>query len=151
MDLKLTRYGSTPMGTPGELTAGGIVLSTMERQWLNNTPFKSCIPAGTYRLEPHDSSKHPDCWALVNEDLGVYHYSDPNASRYAILIHIANKPSQLAGCIAPGEHFGCLGAEWAVMASGMAMDDLREVLAEDEKREDFDGHTLTIEWANYEG
>jgi hypothetical protein len=125
---KLIRYGSTPMGTFGELHVAGHRFFTVERPWLNNEPFVSCVPAGLYALEAHDSQSHPDVWALVNHSLGVYHFDHPDAIRTAILIHVANVASELAGCIAPGTGQGCPYGKWGVTHSGDAIDKLREIL-----------------------
>jgi len=68
---KILRYGSIPtMGTFGELKLWNdmelvFTAYTVERPWLNNTPFKSCIPAGNYILEMHASEKYPGCYAMV--------------------------------------------------------------------------------------
>jgi hypothetical protein len=86
-------------------------IQTLERPWIpgdewrGGKPNHSCIPFGTYNIEPHSSNKFGEVWALVNHDLGVYHY--PAERRYttdrsAILIHVANYVHQLQGCITPG-------------------------------------------------
>lgn len=68
----------------------------------------SCVPGGSYRLERHNSEDHPGTLALVNHDLWVYHHesdvppSQLGFARTDVLIHPANFPSQLRGCIAPG-------------------------------------------------
>jgi hypothetical protein len=68
----------------------------------------SCIPRGSYRLEKHSSDAHPDTFALTNPDLWVYHWDSEvppdqkGFARTAVLIHPANYPEELRGCIAPG-------------------------------------------------
>lgn len=130
--IKLMRYGSTPKGTFGELEAAGVKFATVERPWLDNEPFVSCVPVGSYTLEEHSSSSHPDVWALVNHSLGVYHFDHPDAIRTAILIHVANVARELAGCIAPGTAFGVPYGEWGVVNSRYAVDQLRNIIDGDE-------------------
>ena len=97
---------------------GSKVCCFAEREWRNNTPSKSCVPEGDYHLVPHDSPKYGDCYALVAPTLGVTIHGP--SIRTACLIHVANKPSQLLGCAAPGLDFGLLGGEWCVTHSGDA-------------------------------
>ena len=85
-------------------------LYTLERPWLEGPegglPFESCIPDGTYELIPHTRPKNRgDVYALRNPALGVYYTKQDRGQRegrYLILIHSANKVSQVVGCIAPG-------------------------------------------------
>lgn len=76
---------------------------TVERPWVDNKQFISCIPKGYYNLVPHLSSKYGHVLALENDSLGVTHWEEdiPN-NRYAILIHVANYPSDVQGCIGLG-------------------------------------------------
>lgn len=68
----------------------------------------SCVPPGIYQLDPHESEDHPKTLALYNPELWVYHVESQVPSwkkgfaRTAVLIHPANWPEQLRGCIAPG-------------------------------------------------
>lgn len=143
MHLKLIRHGSIPgVGTFGTLALGEHELKTVEREDLNNLPDVSCIPFGEYHLLPHQSSSKNHslggvCYAMVNEDYGVYQYPDPNAIRFACLIHVANFPEELAGCVAPGLQFH--RTRWGVSNSTDAMRGIIEMLGKDE-------HSLTIEW-----
>ncbi|SKA51191.1 DUF5675 family protein [Enterovibrio nigricans] len=105
---------------------GSQVCVMAERADLNNAPGKSCIPEGTYQLLPHDSPKFGSCYALEARTLGVTRYGP--SLRTHILIHKANLPSQLQGCLAPGVHFGELHGEWGVMKSGAAFDALMKEL-----------------------
>lgn len=77
--------------TIGRLLFGGDQVFTMERGWLCNVPFQSCIPDGTYKLNAYSSPKYPDVWQIADVP-----------GRTHILIHTANYAKQLAGCIAPG-------------------------------------------------
>jgi hypothetical protein len=108
----LTLYRRTfPTYSAGFFALPDFNIQTLERplitgdEWRGGKPNASCVPFGTYTIEPHSSNKFGEVWALVNHKLGVYHYPDErkyDTDRYAILIHIANYVTQLEGCIAPG-------------------------------------------------
>ena len=140
MKLLLKRF-PTPkgiFGTFGELYAKGeLVCFTVEREWNNNKPSISCVPCGIYELVPHESPKHGTCYALQQQNLGVTVYGP--SLRTHILIHIANKATELAGCIAPGKSLGVVGNEWAVLNSGGAFNELMILL---------DGKPATLEIVN---
>lgn len=87
----LDRFYYSPAGTAGTLTVDGIDYHTVERPWLNNEPFKSCIPDGTYTVKPYNSEKFPNVWEIQCVQ-----------GRSHILIHAGNKPSDVQGCIAIG-------------------------------------------------
>jgi len=129
MNLTLNRYGSIPSkGTFGEITVNDQKFYTIEREWLDNQAGVSCVPKGHYTLVPHSSRSYPETWALVNEDLGVYHYEDPEAIRTAILFHIANWQKNVRGCIGLG--FG-LGGSWNVTDSADATNHFLAMLAQE--------------------
>lgn len=138
MNLFLRRFG-TARCTAGFLYAAGEpwVVHTLERPWLENAPFISCVPEGLYDLVPHSSEAHPNVWALVGET--VSHWGGEGKARSAILIHPANWLHQLKGCIAPGmgsyvhDHDG-----FQLEDSRTAMDMIRRSLSKDGK------HTLAI-------
>lgn len=103
MNLKLERQSFTDKATFGSLYFNGeFICFTMERPYWKNQPFISSVEAATYTLEPHKSSKFGETYALVNNAIGVTHYKQKASKRYAILIHPANEPEQLAGCVACG-------------------------------------------------
>jgi len=141
--MKLVRNAYHHTCTLGMLEVEDKYFYTMERPWVKHdipggTPFKSCIPDGTYDVVPFTRSSGDEVVALVNEDLGVYLRADdrPNGEgRYEILLHSANWADQLAGCIAPGLHYKIdnLGRHM-VTNSRAAMSDLMSVV----------GDTLTI-------
>lgn len=106
---------------------GSQVCVMAERPDLNNAPGKSCVPEGAYQLLPHESPKFGRCYALEAPTLGVTRYGP--SLRTHILIHKANTPDQLQGCLAPGVHFGELNGEWAVMQSTAAFNALMSELA----------------------
>lgn len=104
--MKILRYYN-PHGTVGYCPEPD--LWTIERPWLNNQKGESCIPEGRYYLEWHEPTgvTLPDgwtgTWALVNRSLGVVHYPEPGAQRNLILLHVANWPENVEGCIGFGE------------------------------------------------
>ena len=143
--LILTRDEQTADGVFGWLTFAGsdLKLRTMEDDWLDNAPGKSCIPAGSYTLRRTIFHKHN---VETFEVAGV-----PGRSR--ILIHVANTEEDVEGCIGVGTREGRLwvardedtGAEHvlkrAVVESGKAF----QLFMHD--MEGADEATLTIVWA----
>lgn len=138
MEIQLNRLDETRHGVFGEMIISGHRFKTVERLFKDNQPFISSIPPGKYTLEPHESNQHGQTWALVNHDLGVYHYQDAKAKRTAILIHVANRASELAGCIGLGKYLGFVSDEIAVTNSAAAVGDALEILSKDTN------HTITI-------
>lgn len=143
MNFTLTRAIDNGVCTLGTMQVSGSLLQTLERPWIpsldspGGTKGVSCVPPGTYRLVRHDTEAHPRSFALVNEDLGVYHYAIPpgKAGRTACLIHVANWVTELRGCIALGMDRG----ENSIARSRVAVDRFyRAALWLD------DTHTLTI-------
>lgn len=114
-------------GTFGEIYVNGeFFCFTVERSWNNNEANISCVPCGFYDITPHESPNHGTCYALQQKNLGVTIYGP--SQRTHILIHIANKATELAGCIAPGKSLGVVGGEWAVLNSGGAFNELMALL-----------------------
>ncbi len=119
-------YLETPSCTTEFLSQGGVdrqfLFTTMECPWLGNTPYISCIPAGDYYMRPWISPKHGACYYLESVDqsgddaVGLHH-----GSRTECLWHVANKASELKGCIAGGQYNGVLDDEAAVLSSGTTM------------------------------
>ncbi|MGF1688722.1 DUF5675 family protein [Photobacterium japonica] len=106
---------------------GKQVCCMVERPWQNNQPNVSCVPPGTYKLIPHQSNKFGTCYALEAPTLSVTRYGP--SVRTHCLIHKANRPNELQGCLAPGTHFGVSRGEWAVMNSTEAFNGLMTLLA----------------------
>jgi hypothetical protein len=76
--------------TEGILTLpDGQQIGALERPWLNNAPFVSCIPTGQYIVN-RDKTGRFQWYSLLNVK-----------GRSHIEIHPANKASQLEGCISP--------------------------------------------------
>ena len=91
--IKLTRFISTEQGTIGRLDCDGVQFFTVERPWLNNAPNISCIPDGEYEMVRVDSPKFGEnMWEIANV-----------SGRTHILIHIANNPANVEGCIGLGK------------------------------------------------
>ena len=130
MKFKLITF-STSKGTTGKLyllKSGEHqeICYTIERPWLQNKVNVSCIPAGTYTIKPVKSPKFGNTYQVADV-IGRTH----------ILIHKANKPSELHGCIAPVSEFGVMGNEWAGFGSSDAYYPLMKLFAGEE-------HTLEI-------
>jgi hypothetical protein len=114
VNLLLRRDYRTDLCTQGVLSFStpqdDFVCQTIERPWIPLPGYKgglsgkSCVPPGVYNLEVHNSEAHPRTWALVNPDLDVIHYEDPQrpALRALVLIHVANYARELRGCIGVG-------------------------------------------------
>jgi hypothetical protein len=125
-EVRLILHRDTDNGicTLGTMSVNGVLLQTLERPWIGGPPGGtkgvSCVPPGLYRLVRHDTEAHPRSFALVNEELGVYHYAAPpgQQGRTACLIHVANWPSELRGCCALGMDRG----ENSIARSKIAVD-----------------------------
>lgn len=99
--LVLLRSPVAENGCYGEFYLDGeFVCYAIERAWKFNAPGISCIPDGQYLAEPYDSPTHGYSYIIHNEQIGVTKFEHPTM-RWGILIHAANIPSQLSGCIAP--------------------------------------------------
>lgn len=108
MNLTLVRDLDNGLCTQGTLKLNGSLFQSLERPWLPGEPGGikgvSCVPLGLYQLVLHDTEAHPRSFALVNPELSVYHMTLPpgKEGRTACLIHVANFPEELRGCIALG-------------------------------------------------
>lgn len=139
-------YGDTE--TIGKLWVDNQVFATIERPWLDNKGFESCVPEGEYRLVKHNGTKYKNTWAMISESNNVYHFPEdrPNdLGRYACIYHSANWSSQLHGCTALG---GSHSIAWdkrvkesrrMVTSSRIAIREFLKLLDNGE-----DEHTLTI-------
>jgi len=98
---RLERLFESGPGLFGELTtAAGRQCASMERLWKDDQPRVSCVRPGRYQLVPWSSAKFPAARALVGGDVGIV--PGPGIRRSAVLIHAANVPLSLQGCIALG-------------------------------------------------
>lgn len=139
MNLVLERYcygHVLPFRLPtlGRLQVGEHLLFSLEDPWNGNRPFDSCVPDGLYDLVPHHTAKHPDTWALVNPELGVYRQpsqipeAERGKARFACLIHAGNYESDVEGCIAPGMGVALADGRLMVTRSQTAMALIRKTL-----------------------
>lgn len=110
------------------------ILQSIELPWHPSTqgpsgePDISCIGIGTYRLEPRLTEARGWHWRIVNEELGIFRV--PNdvplghlahiKYRSLILLHVANYPHELRGCIAPGLDRGVVDDEPCISQSRKA-------------------------------
>lgn len=147
MNLTLERIKSTEECTLGNLHIEDEVYATIERPWQTNPegpgglPRVSCVPLGIYELRPHTSPKFGEVYALHAPALGVYENEVPAGQHYGrslILIHPANRVTELLGCIAPGMTHGVIGTENVVLDSRVAFAKIRQRLGREET------HVLTI-------
>jgi len=101
-------------GTFGVLRADDFSCATVERPWLLNERRVSCIPAGRYVLRKRRSG-------VVKRSSGGEFVSGWEVcdvpDRTYIMVHVANKVSELLGCIGLGDRFGAIGGRWAVLNS----------------------------------
>lgn len=126
MKLKLLTF-SNNLCTVGKLYHNDeLICCTIERPWLKNKVNVSCIPAGAYELKLIDSPKFCKTYQVCDV-IGRTH----------ILFHVANRPSELHGCIAPVSSYGIIKNEWAGLSSKIAYDKFMSYL-------NGNNHTLEI-------
>ncbi|OED34526.1 hypothetical protein AB832_07460 [Flavobacteriaceae bacterium (ex Bugula neritina AB1)] len=78
--------------TAGVLTLpDGSIFYTIERPWLDNKPYESCIPESLYECRSYSSQKFPDVWEVTDVEDRTY-----------ILLHQGNYVHDVEGCIAVG-------------------------------------------------
>lgn len=150
MKLLLRRDLDDGACTLGTLTLGFEIFQTIERPWISapigqgGAKGVSCVPKGLYKLVLHDSEAHPRTWALVNPELDVYHLptdaplAQRQYARTAVLLHPANWPYELRGCIAPGMKRQQSEKGWMVTQSRIAWQRIQTGLPWEE-------HQLSIE------
>jgi hypothetical protein len=102
----LQRFAYLDSGTLGKLTVGPWSCYTVERPWLDNTPSQSCILEGQYKCEPFSGSRFQDVVQIMDVP-----------DRTFILIHAANYPRDVEGCIGLGDRFVSDALEPAVYNS----------------------------------
>lgn len=129
MLIELCRHSYSPAGTFGALTVGDLELATCELPWHGNKPGESCIPEGVYDLQLRDSplidritkGEYRQGWEVCNVP-----------DRSYIMIHPANWPEELEGCIAPGLTHGVLNGKNGVGSSLPAFRKLMAAMPEGE-------------------
>lgn len=108
--IELQRFCYHPEGTLGVIKLGSQVFYTIERPWLKNAVNVSCVPVGSYDLRWRESPRFGWTWELQEVP-----------DRSYILIHVANFPSDIEGCIGLGMQL--MGDRIAV---GRSKDAIRE-------------------------
>ncbi len=111
--MLLERFAYTKYGALGRLTLDALEFYTIELPWRGNERRRSCIPEGVYEFQRHESPRFGETiWIR-----GV-------PERTEILIHVANSPQDLDGCIGPGKDYGWWAdrSELAVWNSSEALD-----------------------------
>ena len=116
--LKRTYFENETIGVLYMVGKEDPIWFTMEKPWLDNEPFKSCIPEGKYTVVPYSSPKYPDVWEVTNV-----------VDRSKILIHKGNWEHDLKGCIAVGLASGYIrygdSLKKAVSSSGSALREMK--------------------------
>lgn len=111
MRLQIKRIESTPAGTYSVLVLDGEILC-----WGMENPT-TLIPPGTYEAVRFFSPANKcEVWLLDTEEIG----------RSWIEVHIGNWPSDVKGCICPGERIGDLLDRRGVIDSGPAFSNLMD-------------------------
>ena len=81
------------------------VYASVEAPWIDNgplgLPFQSCLPDGVYYLKWLESPKYGMRWHLLTDGL-THKKTDPGSIRHACMIHPANYPDDVIGCIGLG-------------------------------------------------
>lgn len=91
IDIVLKRFCYHPQGTLGVIDFAGERFYTVERPWIDNKPYVSCIPTGSYNMRRRESPRFGETWHVLDVE-----------DRTHILIHVANFPSDVQGCIGLG-------------------------------------------------
>ncbi len=146
--IPLTRFNhgpelpSTVAGTFGKLILpSGRELFTVEPPWVGNKPSVSCIPDGVYTLRKRKSG-------IVSRTTGGEFTEGWEVTavpgRTYIMIHPANWPHDLEGCIGPGINYGLMadsmGTHRIAVTSSLAA--FRILMAELEGEETHELHIL---------
>lgn len=126
MNIVLERFNYAPEGTFGRIRAGVLELYTVEQPWNGNKTGESCIPEGVYdlcqRISPVVKRSSGGDFTSGWEVLDV-------PERSLIMIHPANWPYELQGCIAPGLDYMILSGKQGVSSSRKAFARLMVALA----------------------
>jgi len=104
-NILLTRLTGNSKQTTGSLIVHDVFkthaqFATIELPWLNNKPFVSCIPSGTYKAKKVLSSTFGWCIQIFNV---------PN--RTNILLHNGNFYTNTKGCILVGKSFASINID----------------------------------------
>lgn len=116
---RVTRSSRFTMGVLIKEDTGVPICVTLENPWLNNKPFKSCIPPGIYRVERFYGNKFDYAYGLVDVK-----------DRSVILIHKGNTETDTSGCILVGTNFGYLRSQPAILGSADAFNVIDSICEE---------------------
>lgn len=79
---------------------------SIERPWLDNAPNVSRIPNGIYSVIPWVSPSKGAVWALIGGGVSPHKEDVPDrADRWGVLIHVANYPHNVEGCLGLGDKY----------------------------------------------
>lgn len=121
IEIELKRFAYHPEGTLGVIDFAGETFYSIERPWLDNAPNVSCIPVGNYDMGWRDSPRFGETWHVQEVQDRTY-----------ILIHAANFPKDVQGCIGLGT--GLMGDRIAVSNSRKAVARFEEITRDVEWR-----------------
>ncbi len=111
MHFILKRISQNSAGTFGVLLYEDIpFLLTLEREWKDNLPNTSCIPAGLYQCRRVQSPRFGSTFEVCGVE-----------GRSAILFHAGNTIRDSRGCILLGRQFGLLKGAPALLSSRNGM------------------------------
>lgn len=98
-------------------------LMTLERPYLDNKPFVSCVPDGEYIIKPVKSDKFGHTYFLESLDLenGLPVVGLSEGKRTHILFHSGNTIDDSTGCIILGKSCGVIEGKRAVLNSRNAV------------------------------
>ena len=93
---------------------------TLEREWLNNAPSISCIPAGTYKCKRVQSPKFGGTFEVTNVP-----------GRTHILFHKGNLDDDSHGCILVGESFGDVKGSAGILSSREGYNEMMSIMKDE--------------------
>lgn len=140
MHIHLHRFVSDSEGTFGYMIfPDGTTMPTVERPWLNNAPNISAIPVGTYTLRKRRSplierltkGKYLEGWEVTNVK-----------GRSYIMVHIANWPNDLEGCIGVGLQHNVIPKNGVPLKAVSQSSKAYDLFVDKLEGEDY--HTITI-------
>jgi len=114
----IERFAYAPDGTFGRIKLpNGTQFVTVERPWLSNKAYESCIPDGIYTMEKRRSpvvertsgGNYLEGWEITHVPGRTY-----------IMIHPGNWPDNFEGCIGVGMNYQILDGRNAVAQSRSA-------------------------------
>ena len=107
MKVKIRRFILEPNQTIGQLYINEEEFCfTLERPWMDNKPFISCIPLGKYICKRVNSRAHGNTFEVTNVN-----------GRTHILFHVGNTWVDSVGCILLGDDIGHIDGYTAVLNS----------------------------------